>query len=131
MIEIKNKDKVLYPELSYKIIGVIFEVYNKLGYGYREKNYYKAIEEFFLRDDIKFQRQLLVDLKLDDKKIGRYYLDYLIEDSIILEVKVGNFFSKQNIEQVYSYLKSKNLKLGLLVNFTDKGIKHKRILNIR
>lgn len=56
MKEVEDRNKVLYPELSYKIIGVVFEVYNKLGYGYREKDYYKAIEEILTRDGIEFKK---------------------------------------------------------------------------
>ena len=54
-----------------------------------------------------------------------------MEDKIVLELKTGDRFSRQDIEQIYSYLKINNLKLGLLVNFTSRGIKFKRILNIK
>ena len=48
-------NKVIYPELSYKIIGIIFEVYNDLGYGYQEKYYQRAITKLFRRIDIEFR----------------------------------------------------------------------------
>ena len=130
MIGVKDKNKVLYPELSYRIVGISFEVFNKLGYGLREKNYYKALEEVFSREGLKFKKQVSADLKFDGKKIGKYFLDYIIEDKVVLEIKVGNHYDKENIKQIYDYLKSTDLQLGILINFTSKGIKSKRILNI-
>lgn len=52
-----NTDKVIYKELSYEIIGILFEVYNDLGYGYQEKYYERAIERYFIASNIKFIRQ--------------------------------------------------------------------------
>jgi len=64
------------------------------------------------------------------KTIGRYYLDFLIADKIVLEIKKGDRFLKTNIDQVYAYLKRFNLKLGILANFTKGGLKFKRIVNV-
>lgn len=51
------EEKILYKDLSYKIVGVLFEVYNELGYGYKEKYYEKAITEYFKKEKIKYKRQ--------------------------------------------------------------------------
>jgi len=48
---------VVYPELSYKIVGILFEVYNQLGPGYQEKYYQKAIEKAFTENNLKFTAQ--------------------------------------------------------------------------
>ena len=124
-------NKVIYPELSYKIIGIIFEVYNDLGYGYQEKYYQRAIAKLFRRIDIEFREQVRIPLKFQNDKIGNYFLDFLIENKIVLEIKRGNRFSKRDIQQIYAYLKASRLKLGILINFTSKGVKFKRILNIK
>lgn len=50
----KSKNKVIYKKISYEIVGVLFEVYNQLGYGYRESSYEKAIAEIFRQKNIKF-----------------------------------------------------------------------------
>jgi GxxExxY protein len=65
------------------------------------------------------------------KEIGEYILDFLYEDNIVIELKQGDGFSKRNINQIYSYLKATNLKLGLLINFTRNGVKFKRIVNLK
>lgn len=123
--------EIIFKDECYKIMGCCFEVFNKFGYGLREKNYQKALEEVLTNQKISFASQLYVPLKINDKVIGKYYLDLLIDDKIAVELKVGDHFLKKDIEQLYSYLKSKSLKLGLLINFTSSGVKHKRILNIK
>lgn len=64
-----------------------------------------------------------------DIKKSRNYLDFLVEDKIVLEIKKGNYYSKKNIEQVKQYLKVTNLKLAILANFTPSGVKFLRVLN--
>lgn len=126
----EKKSKVIYPELSYKIVGVLFEVYNQLGEGHQEKYYQRAIKVAFKEQNLKFKSQFPVDINFKNNKIGRYFLDFLIEDKVVLEIKKGNYFPKKNMEQVYAYLKATNLKLAILANFTSTGIKFRRILNL-
>ena len=121
--------KVIYKELSYKIVGILFEVYNALGYGYQEKYYEKAIEKYFITNKMKFKRQVPYKIAVKGEVIGRYYLDFLVEDKIILEIKKGNYFSKRNIEQIKGYLKATEMKLAILANFTPNGIRFFRVLN--
>jgi GxxExxY protein len=121
---------LLYPDLSYKINGALFDVFKKLGPGYQERYYQRAVASALTENNISFQEQLPVPLFYNNKPIGRYVLDFLIGGAVVLEIKKGNYFKKQNIEQVLGYLKSKNLKLGLIANFTSKGARIKRIVNI-
>lgn len=125
------KKDILYPELSYKIIGILYEVYNELGYGYQEKYYEKAIAKLLEQEGLNYKEQLHVPLKFKNEKIGDYFLDFLIEDKIVVELKKGDKFSKKNIDQVYEYLKVKNLKLGIIAQFTSTTLKFKRIVNIK
>ncbi len=122
--------KVIYPELSYKIVGILYSVSNDLGYGYQEKYYQRALEAAFKDNGVKFKSQLCVKLKYKNQYIGFYLADFLIEDKMILEIKVGDHFSPQYISQTSAYLKATKLKLAILANFTSKGIVFKRILNL-
>ncbi|PIR73082.1 MAG: GxxExxY protein [Candidatus Nealsonbacteria bacterium CG10_big_fil_rev_8_21_14_0_10_36_23] len=124
------KTDLVYPELSYKIIGILFEVYNTLGHGYQEIYYQRAVSSALKKEKFNFKEQVSIPLKYLDKRIGNYFLDFLIEDKIVLEIKRGDRFSRKDIEQIYGYLRAKKLQLGLLVNFTNHGVKFKRILNI-
>lgn len=127
----ENKIDLIYKDLTYKVIGVLFEVYNKLGYGYQEKYYQKAIAVLLKKMKIRIREQIYVPLIFNDKKIGRYFLDFLIEDKIVLEIKKSENFQRNNIEQIYAYLKASGFKLGILANFTKKGVKIKRIANVQ
>lgn len=122
-------EKIIHRELSYKIVGILFEVYNQLGYGYQEKFYEKAIAQLLLKEKIKFREQAPFNVTFQGKILGRYFLDFLIDDKIVLEIKKGHHFSKQNIEQVKGYLRVTKLKLAILANFMPDGIKYLRVLN--
>ncbi len=126
---LRRKDLV-YPELSYEISGILFDVFKELGSGYQEKYYQRAIAEAFTKHKIEFQEQVPVPLLYKDKQIGWYLLDFLVVGKIVLEVKKGQYFKKQNIDQVLGYLKSTGLKLGVIANFTPNGARIKRIVNL-
>ncbi|MBU4369405.1 GxxExxY protein [Patescibacteria group bacterium] len=125
-----KREDLLYPELSYQIIGILFEVYNKLGPGYQERYYYQAIITAFEEINLPYQAQVKIKIIFKGKEINRF-VDFMIDNKIILEIKKGERFFKNNIDQIYSYLKITNLKLGILANFTRQGIQFKRIVNIR
>jgi GxxExxY protein len=125
------EEELVYKDLSYKIIGILFEVFNELGYGYQEKYYQLAIAKVLTKNNLKFKKELSLPIEFQKENIGRYCLDFLIEDKIVLEIKKGDKFRKGNIDQVYGYLKRFNLKLGILANFTRDGIKIKRIVNVK
>jgi len=124
------KSDLIYPNFSYKVVGILYDVYNELGFGYQEKYYQRAIAIAFNKNKIKYKEQVKVSLKYGNSSIGNYYLDFLLNDKVILEIKRRDYFSKKYIEQVYAYLVATNLKLGILANFTSSGIKYKRIVNI-
>jgi len=118
--------KIIYKELSYKIVGILYEVYNELGSGYQEKYYQRAVSLKLDREKIKHQDQIPIELIIEGKSIG---LDSWIEDKIILELKVGNRLYPRDYRQVRAYLKKFNLGLGILALFSKEGVKYERILN--
>ncbi|MEK9150725.1 MAG: GxxExxY protein [Patescibacteria group bacterium] len=129
-LKLRRKD-LIYPELSYQIIGILFEVFKQLGSGYQEKYYQRAIALEFKKCGLKFQEQVLLPLRYKEIKIGNYFSDFIIENKIVLEIKKDKNFSRKNIEQVMAYLTAYNLKLGIIANFTKEGLKFKRIINIK
>lgn len=131
MYEKANADNLIYKDLSYAIIGAVFEVYNELGFGFKERYYEDAIAKEFDKRNIKYKRQVSCKLFYKDEPIGIYRFDFLVENKIIVELKQGDFYSKQNFNQVLQYLKASNLKLAILVNITQHGVKYKRVLNIK
>ena len=81
--------------------------------------------------NIQFQEQINVPLKFDNEKIGQYFLDFLVDNKIILEIKVAPRFYIRDVRQILAYLKATNLQLGILASFTRNGLIFKRIINIR
>lgn len=120
---------MIYPELSYKIVGILFKVHSTLGRRYQEKYYQRAVEVALKEERIRFEKEIVVDLTFGETKIGKYMLDFLIEGKIILELKAKPKFEKEDFRQIMAYLKAKNLKLGILVNFMGEKLAYKRILN--
>ena len=108
---------------------MLFEVHNTLGPGHHEKYYQKAVAIALAHAGLKFQKELKADLCLYDEKIGNYYLDFLVEDKIVLELKRGGRFYKQDISQVRAYLETKGLLLGILALFANDKLKSERIIN--
>ncbi len=120
---------LVYPELSYRITGILFDVFNKLGYQYQEKYYQRSIGHLLRKLTIPFKEQVYAPIEFDGKTIGGYFYDFLVDDKIILEIKRGDRFSRSDIGQILAYLKRANIKLGILARFSSKGLKFKRVIN--
>ncbi len=125
----QGKKEIIYSELSYNIIGAAYKVFNSLQYGHQEKYYQRALEVEFKKENIKYEKEREVALNYDGLKIGKYYLDFLIEDKIIVELKVLSTYRYKNIRQVLEYLKETNKKLAILIYFTQNGVRYRRIVN--
>jgi len=125
-----TNNKIIYPELSYKILGCLFNVYNSLGPNHREKFYQNALKQELIDKKLSFKEQVYCPLMHRNTIVGKNFFDFLIEDKIIIELKVDRYFRKNHLKQVLEYLKTSNLKLGIIANFTSDGVKSYRVLNI-
>jgi len=125
-----SDEKLIYPELSYEINGILFEVHNDLGRFCNELQYGDAIEKLLKEKNVKYSREQILEKSFDSEKAGRNKVDFLIEDKIILEIKAKRFIVKDDYYQTKRYLISSKTKLGLLVNFRDKYLRPRRVLNL-
>lgn len=105
--------QLVHPELSYKLVGILYKVFNELGGGYQEKVYQAAVRKELINNKLGFIEQVGVDLLYDADKISRYRLDFVIEHKIVLELKVTPRFSPRDIMQVLGYLKKSGLELDI------------------
>src|SRR3989344_3412133 len=121
--------KLIYPDLSYKIMGVLFKVHNQIGEVRQEKHYQKALEIELRNQKITFEREKKTIFKYEGEKIGDYFVDFVIDGKVLLELKAKDFYSSKDINQVISYLKNLGLRLGILVNFRSDKLRYKRIIN--
>ncbi len=123
-----DKRGLLYEDLTYKIRGAIFKVYNSLGPGHKENAYRKSIEREFQKLGLNFEKEKGIDVIYDNNNVGIYRPDFIVEDKIILEIKALPCLSKLERKQIWSYLKGSNYKLALLTNFGREKIEIKRIV---
>lgn len=123
-----EKDKYPEAELTYKLIGIAYEIYNNLGAGFPEKVYQAAYEKELRNSKISYRREQYCNLLYKDSKIGRFFIDFLIEEKVVIEIKArGKIFDK-DIAQTLSYMKLKKIKVGLIILFGEKGVKSKRLI---
>lgn len=121
--------RIVHKELSYKIVGILFSVHTQLGNRYQEKYYQRAIKEALKEQGLIYKKEIDVDLYYNNKKIGKYFLDFLIEDLVILEIKAVPVLRPKDFSQVLAYLSANNLELGILANFRPDKLIYERILN--
>ena len=127
--ETKDENKLLYEEITYKIRGAIFNVKKQLGLGHKEVIYQKALEKEFEKIGLSFEKEKSIEIKYDNKKIGTYRPDFIIEDKVILEIKKLPFIGKFEKEQVWHYLKGSKYQLAILANFAQNDVHIERFIN--
>jgi len=126
-----NADKesgLIYEDLTYKIRGCFFNVYNVLGPGQKENVYKKALESEFVKSDLRFEREKSIEVIYDDRNIGVYRPDFVLEEKVLIEVKALPVIAALQKKQAWNYLKGSNYKLALLVNFGGKKLEVERII---
>lgn len=115
-------------DLTYKIIGCAYKVHKALGPGLLESTYEACLKHELLKSNLKVKSQHSLPIKYDSIELDAgYRIDLLVEDSIILELKVVEEIKPIHKAQLITYLKLSRLKLGLILNFNvsnmQKGIK--------
>lgn len=110
-------------DISYKIRGAIFKVYNELGPGLLESVYEAALYYQLNKDgfDVKTQVPVSVIYDNQDLNVG-FRIDILVENKVIIEIKSVEELTKVHHKQILTYLKLTKLKLGILVNFNCNNI---------
>ena len=106
------------------------KVHAELGPGFLESVYQEALEKQFIKDGIPYEREKLLHIYFDGQKLKKHFkADYVCFGVIVVELKAAEFIHSDNVEQTRCYLKSTKFQLGLLVNFGQKSLMYKRILN--
>jgi GxxExxY protein len=126
--KLKRQD-LIYPDLGYVIVGCVYEVWNELGPGHSELTYQKATSIMFKVKGLKFKEQLPSPVFFKERLVNKRFLDFLVEEKIIVELKKDQRFAIGHIKQVHDYLIRSGLRLGILINFDKDGVRTKRILN--
>ena len=117
-------------DISFKVRGILFDIYNKLGPGLYESVYEEILAYELKKVNLRFSRQQALPVIWEDIKMDQgFRADIIVENKVIIEIKsVEGIFNIHN-KQLLTYLKISELKLGLLVNFNDVPLFIKRIVN--
>ncbi len=128
VIQDTAKKSYLYSDLTYKIIGCLYEVHKALGNVHKEVIYHKAIAIELENKNIPFAEEKGISVFYKGKKIGSYRPDFIIDDKVILEIKVAPALTKAIQDQIYYYVKGTPYKLVLLANFGPSKLAIKRLI---
>ncbi|MEQ1732963.1 MAG: GxxExxY protein [Bacteroidia bacterium] len=120
---------IIYKEESYLIIGICMEVHNNLGAGFSEIVYKDALEYEFTKAGIQFEREKMYEVNYKGIILKhKFYADFVINDTIILEVKGVTNIVDEFVAQAINYLKVSHNSLALIVNFGELKLNYKRIV---
>ena len=113
----RNDGVLKHRELTEKIIGVFYEVYNELGHGFIESVYEKAFEVALTSKGIAVLRQIEVPVWFRGQKIGDFTADMLVEKCVLLELKAGRALVAAHEAQLLNYLRATEIEVGMLFSF--------------
>ena len=120
------EEKYPQKELTSKIIGMCIDIYKQIGSRYPEKVYQKSLENKLTEAKINYKKENYCKIEVDGKRVGSFRLDFLVDDCVIIELKVRNEILNKDIGQILTYMRLNEIKVGLLVLFTNKGAEFKR-----
>ncbi|MGB1315216.1 MAG: GxxExxY protein [Chitinophagales bacterium] len=117
-----------HSELTGKIIGCAMEVHKKLGNGFQEVIYQRALSIELHLQNLEHEREKVINLSYKGRDIGTRRVDFFIEDTIMLEIKAVKELEDVHLAQAINYLEAYNMEIGLLINFGNTSLQFKRVM---
>jgi len=115
-----------HEEITHKIIGCAYQVYNQLGFGFLESVYKKAMVIELSKNNLKTEEEKSLKVYCDDEVIGEFIVDLFVEEEIVIELKSVENLIKAHEVQLVNYLNGLKQEIGLLINFGPEGVEVKR-----
>ena len=117
-----HADSLLVEEsLTRQIIGSFYYVYDRLGFGFLEAVYRRALAHVLRRAGLRLECEKVVDVWFEGVKIGHYRADIIVEDRVILELKASERILDTDRKQLLNYLRASKVEVGLLLNFGPRA----------
>ncbi len=110
-------ENLIHKDLSNIILKCFYKVYNTLGYGFLEKVFENALLIELSKNGLKTEKQKPINVKYDNKIVGEYFADIIVEDKIILELKASEYLIEEHEFQLINYLKATEMEIGFLLNY--------------
>jgi GxxExxY protein len=115
-------------DLTYRIIGAAMRVHNRLGPGYKEEIYERALAAELMGDEVPVETQFRVDVWDNSALVAVFYLDIFADRTVVVEVKAfSHQLTNDELAQVINYLKATNAPVGLLLNFGRRKLEYRRV----
>jgi GxxExxY protein len=114
-------EKLLHGELTEKIIGVFYDVYNELGSGFLESVYQRAFLIALTESGLQSEIEFPIPVHFRSQNVGSFYADILVERKVILELKVARGIEPIHEAQLLNYLRATDIELGLVFNFGTRA----------
>lgn len=122
--------ELLHQEITGKIIKAAYKVFNTIGFGFQEKEYQTGLAAELEALGLHFAREVYSDLKYLNKKIRGFFIDFVVEGKIAIELKVARQIYQKHYFQMNQYLRNNKLELGLIIVFSPTGVIVKRVVNL-
>jgi GxxExxY protein len=113
-------------DITHKIIGSAYKVYNQLGFGFLESVYKKAMIIELSKSGLKTEAEKALKVYYDDIIVGDFYADLYVADEIVVELKSARQIVPEHEVQLVNYLNGMRKEIGLLINFGPKSVEIKR-----
>lgn len=118
-----------HSELTGKIIKCAMQVHRILGSGFQEAIYQRALAVEMSENSISFEREKEIPIYYKGLHVGGRRADFIVENTVALELKALPFTEQVHSSQVISYLEAYNVETGLLINFGARSLEFKRLFN--
>ncbi len=122
----KAEENFPHKEVTQAIIGAAFEVHGQLGYGFLERVYQRAMQVELVQRGFRTEIERRLTVRYKNVVVGDYDADLLVEEAVIVEIKVAPQYDKRDEAQLLNELKATGLKLGLLLNFGRTKVEFRR-----
>ena len=120
---------VEHAELTQKILSCAFEVSNELGIGFVESVYENSLLIALHQKGLKVEQQVSLPVEFRGNLVGQFFIDLLVEDSIILELKDSKAIAPEHEMQILNYLRGSSKPVGLLLNFGVPKLEYRHYNN--
>lgn len=109
-----------HGDLTQRLIGIFFSVYNEMGAGFLESVYEGALEIALQDAGLTVQRQVPIQVWFRGRRVGEFFADMLVEGTVMLELKAARALDAAHEAQLLNYLRATEIEVGLLFNFGPK-----------
>lgn len=130
MLEFRPEDEFQFPhkEITEAIIGSAFEVYNHLGYGFLHRVYQRALQVELAKRNHHADLERRINVRYKEIIVGDYDADVIIDDCVLVEIKIAPQYDKRDEAQLLNLLKATGLRVGVLINFGRSKVEFRRLV---